>query len=120
MAQALAEYPDVLYFYDYPAADTAAVITLTVRTEGRIWAIEDIVFGYDTAPAAAKELVISAGGTDVVKIPVTTEEGKRFIPVGGLKRAITEEVVITLAADTGGAKGYLFVQVRPEFRGPPA
>ena len=105
----------VKHYYHHPVANTAAVVTLAAPGSDLCWVIEDILFGFDSIPAAAKEFSIAFGGEAAIKIPISSSDAKRVAPLGGLRGKANQEVVITLAADTGGAKGYLNAQCRSEY-----
>ncbi len=104
----------VKHYYHHPAADTAAVITLAAPGSDLCWVIEDILLGFDNVPVAAKEFSIAFGGEAAIKIPISSNDAKRVAPLGGLRGKANQEIVITLTADTGGAKGYLNAQCRQE------
>jgi len=102
----------VSIFYDYPVANTKAEIVLPAPGSDYCWVIEDILYGFDVAPAAAKTLTIKFGAVSAIVHPVTAFDGKRYNPVGGLRGKSNEAVTITLAADSGGAIGYISAQVK--------
>jgi len=99
-------------YYDWPAADTQAQITLPANAD-KIWVIDRIDFGFDSIPAAAKELTVNFSGSADWALPVTSDGPHSWVSKDADYVAVRGDretaVTITLAADTGGAKGYLNV-----------
>ena len=98
-------------FRHWPEANTAAEVELTAPATGRRWRIEEILFGYNL-PAPTGELAIQLDGADTIKIPVVDDGPAQYAPAGGIEGLEATAIKVTLAADTGGAKGYLNVKAR--------
>jgi hypothetical protein len=93
--------------FNYPAANTAAVITLTAQTDKR-WVIHGISWSYSGAPTGGR-LSITFGGVTEFDIDIASSgvgETSAFLS-GGINQA----VVITLAAGGVGITGKLNAQV---------
>ena len=99
--------------WSWPAANTQAAITLAAPGAKRYWVIDRIDFGFDVAPAAAKELSLTFGSTAAWKVPIAAA-GAMSYRAKGMIGPVNTAVTIALAADTGGAKGYLNVVAHQE------
>ncbi len=88
-----------------PIADTAATKTITAATND-YWSIQWLTASFDSNPAAAKKLSVSFGGTDKFAVDIAAAGVFHFPFPGGLwQNTKNEEVIVTLAADSGGAIG---------------
>lgn len=95
-----------------PVANTAAVVTLAADTEA-YHVIDSIHASFDAAPAAAKKINVTFGGVEKWGQEVAVQGTWEFLfPRGLYTGTKNEAVVITLAADTGGASGRMNVSYR--------
>lgn len=89
-----------------PNADTAAIATVAA-VAGEIHVLKWIHFSYDVAPGAAKTLIVEIDSTTEWQIDIPAAAITKTIPFPGGLCSVTgnEELKVTLAADSGGAKG---------------
>ena len=102
--------------YHAPNADTAAIVTIPAIADG-YHVIDSIDAGFDSAPAAAKKLNVTFGGVEKWAIDIPANIGACKPPPFTFPRGLytgtdNEEVIVTLAADNGGAKGKVAVGYR--------
>lgn len=86
-----------------PAANTAAVVTLTAAGAGVSNVIRGIAWGYSEAPTGGSLKIEDGAGTTVFSVPITAA-GPGFIPVFG-KGSANTALVVTLAAGGGTCVG---------------
>jgi hypothetical protein len=101
---------DFLNAKHLPAADTAAVVTISSVDEYR-HTIHKIVWSYSTDPTGGR-LTISDGGTTEFDIDITKGgPGSLNFTFCGAKEST---LVVTLAAGGGGITGKLYVEYTTE------
>lgn len=94
---------------DYPAANTAAVITIAA-SEKEAWSLKGIEWSYDGTPTGGR-LTVAIDGTTYLDLDITTGgPGQLEFPEGFSRSTKNEEVVITLAAGGAGVTGKLTTQ----------
>jgi hypothetical protein len=92
-----------------PGSNTAAVVTYAAAAAGISHVITGIDVAYDVAPAAAKLLTITDGGT-VIYSTFLTVAGVAHLPFPHPKKgAAASAMVITLAAGGSGVTGVVSV-----------
>ena len=94
-------------FDHQPAADTAAVVTLTAPTNnppGRAWMLGGLAWSYDGDPTGGN-LSITNGGTTAFSIDITAGGAGIIIFQSPLRATDSVEVVVTLAAGGAGVTG---------------
>ena len=92
---------------DVPVADTEATITVAGVLRD-FWNLRLLFAGYDKAPAAAELLTVAIGGNTLWTGYVSTAGIKPFYFGAGINRGANnknEDLVISLGADSAGAKG---------------
>jgi len=102
--------------YHAPVADTAAVVTIAA-VANQFHVVDSIHFGFDVATDAAKNLLITFGGTTKFSIDIplaVTNVGphEMVFPRGLYTKTLNEAVVVTLSADGAGAIGKVNVTYR--------
>jgi hypothetical protein len=99
------------YAVHVPAADTAAVVTLTPDSAEELLAIDHIAWSYTASPTGGR-LTVAIGGVTVLDLDITTG-GPGPIEFGrGLVGKPGETIVVTLAAGGSGIGGKLNVSYR--------
>jgi len=91
------------------AANTALVVTIPAPGDNLAIVIDQIDYGFDFTPTRSKDLSIVSNGVEVWRVPVITGGLQLPIKPPQILRVENVAVVVTLPADTGGAKGYLNV-----------
>lgn len=98
--------------YDAPSSDTAAVVTIAAATDD-LWAIDEIHVSLSADFAAAKKLNVTFGGNEKFAVDLIAKGLYRIRFSKGLMTGTkNEEVIVTLAADSGGASGSVNVNYR--------
>jgi len=100
---------DQYHYWSWPASGVKAEVTLPAPGAGFRWQIDEIVFGYDTAPAAPQAMTIKLDSNPTITMYVSGEDPKQYTPGSPLVGQDNGAVVITLPA-AAGATGYLNVQ----------
>lgn len=92
-----------------PADNAAGTVTISAITV-ECWVVRQIDFSYDDPPSAAATLTVTAGGTTIYQIDITSGgAGQLHFPLGLHNSTFNEEVVITLLAGGSGIGGSLNV-----------
>jgi hypothetical protein len=107
-AAANLDYQRVWATPDTPAANTAAVITLTGVTD-ITHVIDEIVFGYNDVPTSGLLTVVN-GSTTLVSVPVTSAGPHSLAPIKGIAGTSGANLVVTLAGAGAAVSGSVNVQ----------
>lgn len=90
-----------------PVANTIATQTLAAPTDGS-WVVSGVYFGFDQAPALTEEFELeSPSGDTHMLIPVDRAGSDHVDFDPPLRFPHEQAVIISLSADTGGARGYV-------------
>lgn len=94
------------------SADTEVVITIAAATNDA-WVIDEVYVSFDKAFAAGKQFKIEFGGVTKFDVDLLAAGVHKFRWRNGLMtRTKNEAVVLTMAADTGGAIATINVNYR--------
>ena len=99
------------YAVHAPAADTAAVVTLTPADANELFVVDEIAWSYTAAPVAGR-LTIVIGGVTVLDLDITTGGPGPIITRRGYVGKPGQTIVVTLAAGGGTTVGKLNVSYR--------
>jgi hypothetical protein len=91
-----------------PAANAAAVVTLTPVDANELFVVDHIAFSYSGTPTAGR-LTVEIGGVVICKLDITTGGPGPIDWQRGLCGKPGETIVITLAAGGSGIAGLLNV-----------
>lgn len=95
----------------YPAANTAAVVTLAAVTKN-YYIVDAMQFSYDGDPTGGR-LTVAIGGETVFDVSITKGgPGPIPIPPGLTRGVVNEACVVTLAAGGSNITGKLNLQYR--------